>query len=123
VRPDERSLAGAVKSMLGWAGDDATFANPTRGMSIARGGLDTVLADLGAYTPYVLDEAGEDLRDAKLDVVAPVFFLGDHLGLDEPTRTQLTSLGATSVRVGPVSVHADDAITITSNELDRREAP
>ena len=96
-------------------------------MSIARGGASTpCVADLGVYTPYVLDETGEDLRDAKLDVVAPVFFLGDHLGLDEPTRrTQLTSLGATSVRVGPVEAQPrrrrnHDHV---ANEPDRREAP
>ena len=48
--------------------------------------------------------------------------MGDHLGFDEATRARLAGLGAAAVGVGPVSVHADDAIVIVSNELDRREA-
>jgi tRNA (pseudouridine54-N1)-methyltransferase len=108
VRPDERSIAGLA-----------------HGMSVARGGLDAVLADLadmGAFTPYVLDEGAADLREASLDLGNPVFFLGDHLGFDAATRARLAEIGATPLGIGPVSVHADDAVAIVWNELDRRDA-
>ncbi len=121
LRQDERSLAGMLKSMLGWAEDRDTFGEGVRGMSIARGGLDVVLADLGSdYQPYVLVEGGEDVRAAKLELANPVFFVGDHTGFDDATRARLDAIGARPISVGPVSLHADDAIAVVQNELDRR---
>jgi tRNA (pseudouridine54-N1)-methyltransferase len=112
LRQDERSLAGMLKAMLNWADEQTSFAKSLRGMSIARGGLDVVLADLGAYTPYVLEEGGKDLRGEPLRTGDPVFFIGDHQGFDAATRARLAELGAKPVSVGPISLHADDAIAI-----------
>jgi tRNA (pseudouridine54-N1)-methyltransferase len=120
IRPDERSLAGRVKNALSWEADARAFAVERQGLAAANGGLDVVVADLGAMTPYVLEEGGTDIRVATLDTENPVFFVGDHLGFDAVTRLSLASLGAIAVSVGPVSVHADDAITLVHNELDRR---
>ena len=126
VRPDERSLGGLVqKALLRTPCDDhavAAFVEHRAGIALARGGLDAALADLGAMTPYVLEEGAPDVRGAELDPCDPVFFLGDHLGFDAPTRAALDAIGARPVGIGPVSVHADDAITILSNETDRRAA-
>ncbi|HEX4513702.1 MAG TPA: tRNA (pseudouridine(54)-N(1))-methyltransferase TrmY [Polyangiaceae bacterium] len=119
LRQDERSLAGTLKKMLAYVEDKNAFDAGVRGIAIARGGLDVVLADCGAFTPYVLDEGGADVRSAKLDADNPVFFIGDHLGFSAATRARIDALGATSLSVGPISVHADDAIAILSNELDR----
>jgi tRNA (pseudouridine54-N1)-methyltransferase len=91
-----------------------------RGISIARGGLDVVLADLGAFAPYVLDEGGADVRGVDL-AGDPVFFIGDHMGFAAETRARIDALGAKSISVGPISLHADDAIAIVSNELDRHK--
>jgi tRNA (pseudouridine54-N1)-methyltransferase len=120
LRPDERSLAGAVRNLLGRTPAIETFAESTRGVSISRGGLDAVLEDLGAFVPYMLDERGADVRDAPIDLEAPVFFVGDHLGFDDDARARIAALSATSLSLGPTSLHADDAIAILSNELDRR---
>jgi tRNA (pseudouridine54-N1)-methyltransferase len=79
-----------------------------------------VLSDLGAFSGYVLEEGAPDLREAKLSLNGPVFFLGDHLGIDETARARLASLDVSPLRVGPVSLHAEDAITLAHNELDRR---
>jgi tRNA pseudouridine-54 N-methylase len=68
----------------------------------------------------VLEEAGADVRTASIDSAAPAFFIGDHLGFDDATRARLTELKPVAISLGPVSVQADDAIVITSNELDRR---
>ena len=46
--------------------------------------------------------------------------LGDHIGLHDDVRAKLDAAGARAVSLGPVSVHADDAIAIAMNELDRR---
>lgn len=122
LRPDERSLAGVMRNMLGRPRPEPIthFRESTRGVAIADGGLDAVVADLGVFVPYVLDERASDFRDAPIDLEHPVFFLGDHLGFDDATRARVIALGATALSIGPTSVHADDAIAIVSNELDRR---
>lgn len=121
LRQDERSLAGTLKKMLAFVEDKDAFDEGLRGISIARGGLDVVLRDLGALTPYVLDEGGADVRGVELDAENPVFFVGDHAGFDVDTRASIDALGAKPISVGPVSLHADDAIAVVSNEIDRRK--
>jgi len=121
LRQDERSLAGTLKKMLAYVEDKDAFDAGTRGIAIARGGLDVVVRDLGDFTPYVLDEGGADVRGAELDVENPVFFVGDHMGFSAETRARLDALGAKPISVGPISLHADDAIAILSNELDRHK--
>jgi tRNA (pseudouridine54-N1)-methyltransferase len=123
LRQDERSLAGTLKKMLGFVEDKDAFDDGVRGISIARGGLDVVVKDLGDFTPYVLDESGADVRGAELDSGKPVFFIGDHMGFSAETRARIDALGAKSISVGPISLHADDAIAILSNDLDRRVKP
>lgn len=123
LRPDERSLATLVKKALAAPREGAGFVAVRPGVAVADGGLDAVIDDLGPCTAYLLDEGGADLRAAALDAGSPAFFLGDHRGLDEGAKARIAALGATALRVGPVSVHADDAVAIVSNELDRRAAP
>lgn len=121
VRPDERCLAALVKNALARVTDGVGFAPIRDGLAVANGGLDAVLADIGGVPAYVLEEGAADVRDATLATDA-VFFVGDHLGFDAATRARLSELGATPIGVGPVSVHADDAICILLNEIDRRAA-
>ncbi|WP_394843624.1 hypothetical protein LZC95_42065 [Pendulispora brunnea] len=122
LRPDERTLAVLAQKMLSVPSGGEGFVPLRRGACIADGGLDVVLADLGPSTYYVLEEGAADVRGVELDRERPVFFLGDHLGFDEATRARLSEIGATPIGIGPISVQADDAIAILSNELDRREA-
>jgi tRNA (pseudouridine54-N1)-methyltransferase len=122
LRPDERSLAVIVQKALGQPLEGAGFTALRNGIAVASGGLDAVLADLGPGAPYLLEEGAPDVREVALDAPDPVFFLGDHLGFDEATRAVLARLGATPVGLGPVSVHAEDAIVLVANELDRRDA-
>jgi tRNA (pseudouridine54-N1)-methyltransferase len=124
LRPDERSLAVLVQKALACGDDESSgFVDVRPGVAVARGDVEHVLTDLGAATPYVLEKGAPDLRDAKgLGGADVAFVLGDHVGLDEATRSRLTAIGAQPLGVGPVAVHAEDAITIVSNELDRRES-
>jgi tRNA (pseudouridine54-N1)-methyltransferase len=123
VRPDERALALTVQRALAAPAEGPRFVELGKGVAVAAGGLDAVLADLGPATLYVLEEDAPDVRAAALAAADPAFFLGDHLGFDEATRARLAALGATAVGLGPVSVHADDAVVLITNELDRRAAP
>ena len=56
VRPDERSLARAVRKVLATAPDGPAFADRGHGFALAQGGLDAVLSDLGEFSGYVLTE-------------------------------------------------------------------
>jgi tRNA (pseudouridine54-N1)-methyltransferase len=126
LRPDERSLATLLQKSLAvpTSGDQAAVFTEVRpGVAVAEDGFGAVLADLGAMTPYLLDEAGAPLQASPLDLGAGVFFVGDHTGFEEASRALLAELGAIPVAVGPVSLHAEDAVAIVSNELDRRTHP
>jgi tRNA (pseudouridine54-N1)-methyltransferase len=122
VRPDERSLALLVQKALAAPVAGASFTTVRPGVAVANDGLAAVLADLGERSFYLLEERAADLRDIALDLADPVFFLGDHHGLSAASAGCLATFDATPICVGPVSVHADDAVTLVVNELDRREA-
>ena len=122
VRPDERALAALIKKTLSSREDEnATgFVDVKTGIAIAKGGVDVVLADVGDIAKFVLDEQGSDFREIDdLGRNDAAFFIGDHLGFDAATDAQLKSIGATSIRVGPVSLHAEDVVTLVANQLDR----
>lgn len=133
IRPDERMLAITVQKALARGATDAApnvFVEIRPGLAVARGGVDAVLADLGSdrhgetrsLATYVLEENARDLRDGPLASDDVVVFVGDNHGFDEPTRARLAAAGAVAIGVGPISLHADDAITIVCNEMDRRSS-
>jgi tRNA (pseudouridine54-N1)-methyltransferase len=125
IRPDERSLATLAKKVLASdidAGATA-FVAARPGVAVARGGIEGVLTDLGTRAPFVLEEGAPDVREAVgVDHPDAVFFLGDHLGLSEAVRARLGADGARPIAVGPTSLHAEDAVAIVLNEIDRRGA-
>lgn len=116
LRPDERSLAVLVQKALGAPRSAPGFTAVRPGVAVADGGLAEVLADLGALPRFVLDERGEDVRGVTLPREGAAYFLGDHLGMPEAVQD---ALGARGISVGPVSVHAEDAVAVLCNELDR----
>lgn len=129
VRPDERTLGVLAQKALARAPLDSevgVFVEIRPGLAVARGGADVVIADLerrGAFVPVVLDEDAPDLRSTRFDDASSshiAIFVGDHFGFDDVSRTHISALDPIIVSVGPVSVHADDAIAVLSNELDRR---
>ena len=122
LRPEERNVATLIKKVLARTYEGGPFARVRDGIAVADGGLETVVADLAPGTPYVLEEGAPDVRGVELDLENAIFFAGDHLGFNAETRAAIASLGAVPISIGPVSLHAEDAITIVSNETDRRAA-
>jgi tRNA (pseudouridine54-N1)-methyltransferase len=123
LRPDERSLAVLMKKVLAAANDRGgpSFATVRPGIAVAEGGLAAVLDDLRAARFYVLEEGAPDIRlERELGAPGAAFFIGDHLGFDDVTREALRVAGARALGLGPVSVHAEDAVAVVTNELDRR---
>jgi tRNA (pseudouridine54-N1)-methyltransferase len=120
IRPEERSLATLAQKMLAVGRDGAGFVSMRPGLAVSHDGLPAVLAELGGATPYVLEEGAPDIRATPVDLGHAVFFFGDHLGFEGSVRGELATLGAIPLGLGPVSVHAEDAVTLVVNELDRR---
>jgi tRNA (pseudouridine54-N1)-methyltransferase len=116
LRPDERSLAVLAQKALAAPRSGGGFTGVRPGVAVADGGLAEVLGDVGALPRFVLDERGEDVRGVALPRGGAVYFLGDHLGMSDAVQN---SLGAKGICVGPVSVHAEDAVAVLCNELDR----
>ncbi|MCL2448695.1 MAG: hypothetical protein FWD17_07105, partial [Polyangiaceae bacterium] len=98
------------------------FEDVKPGVAVSAAGADAVFADLPRGAAYVLDETGSDVRYEALAHDESIFFVGDHLGFDAATHARLDAFGARRISVGPQSLHAEDAVAIVSNELDRRES-
>jgi tRNA (pseudouridine54-N1)-methyltransferase len=129
LRPDERSLATVIKKALALPPATAAFSQVRAGIMIAEGGIETFERELADSKVYLLDEAGEDLREslptARESLPTPTdvtFFLGDHIGLDPHALARIHAFGARALCVGPLSLHSEDVITLVHNELDRRTA-
>lgn len=118
LRPDERSLSVLLQKVLAtdYGGHDLVIMRP--GVSVAGGGLARVLADAPGARTFVLDEGAPDLRSADLSGDDLLFVLGGHEGIPDADRARIAH--AQAIGIGPVSVHADDAVAIVVNELDRR---
>jgi len=114
LNPDERSAASLIKKALSIPRGDQ-FRESTPGVAVRRGGLAGLLAE---HPFAVLHEDGEDLQKAA--VLPENVLLSDHLNFTEE-EAELVS-GCPSFSVGPLSLHANSAITLLLNEHDRRNA-
>lgn len=112
--PDERNIAGLIKKALALP-CGTVFREASPGVAVRKGGLAGVLAEYGCA---VLDEGGRDVRG--VEAVPETFILSDHLDFTEEERGMVQDLPACSL--GPCVLHADTAIAVLHNELDRRES-
>ena len=124
LRPDERSLATLVKKTLqAMPTPGASFQEVRPGIELRLGDVPEILAEAGSAPCFVLDEAGDDLREQSIAADDAWFFIGDHLGFDVVSRALLERHGCQPISVGPISLHSDDVVALVSNELDRRFSP
>jgi tRNA (pseudouridine54-N1)-methyltransferase len=114
LHPDERSIAALLRKSLSLP-VGTMFRCSTPGIYVRAAGLEALVTE---HPCAVADEDGQDIRN--MDVLPTAFVLSDHLNLTEEERSQLS--GQPRVSVGPRSLHADHAITMIHNEMDRREA-
>jgi tRNA (pseudouridine54-N1)-methyltransferase len=66
----------------------------------------------------ILDRKGEDIREVTLPQ-HPLFVMTDHIPMPRKALRHLARLGALSVSLGPVMLHASQCITLIHNQLDR----
>jgi tRNA (pseudouridine54-N1)-methyltransferase len=114
LSPDERSTAALVRKALSLPVGEV-YRESSPGILVRRAGVSGLVAG-GGFS--VLSESGEDVRGAG-DLPAG-FLLSDHLDFSAEEEALLA--GLPRISVGPRVVHADHAITVLQNELDRRGA-
>ncbi|MFB6121109.1 MAG: tRNA (pseudouridine(54)-N(1))-methyltransferase TrmY [Halobacteriaceae archaeon] len=120
ARPDERTLAGLVRSALDAAedavGHRAVESSP--GVTVSKRGLKPTLEDVARRRTVVhLHEDGDPLpaTDPPAD---PVFVLSDHRDFTDDEMALLDDAGDRRVSLGPKAIHADHATAVAHNYLD-----
>lgn len=115
-QPDIRSNAALLRKALEHGSRVEREVSP--GILASRATLPEALDRLGA--PYVyLKEGGKDIRGTSLPSDA-TFVLSDNQDLTPEEEQAVRSLEPLVVGLGPHSLHADQAIVLVQNELDRR---
>ncbi|NYT06660.1 MAG: tRNA (pseudouridine(54)-N(1))-methyltransferase TrmY [Methanomicrobiales archaeon] len=114
LNPDERSTASLIRKALSLPRGDV-FRESTPGLAVRRGGLAELLAD---HPFAVLHENGTDLR--KAGSLPENVLLSDHLNFTADEEEIVS--GCPAFSVGPLSLHANAAISLLLNEHDRRSA-
>ncbi len=125
LNPDERStvalLSRALEHPLPPGGREVTV-HP--GVHVSRRGLAEVLgAEASAGRRLVLlDEGGRDGWTGEVATAASggaTFVLGDDTGLSAAHLTEVRSMGALELGLGPLPLHTDHCIVVVHNLLDR----
>ena len=121
LRPDERSLGILLKKTLAHRGSEPVFRTMRPGIAMASGDIEIVLADAPLSRVFLLEEGACDVRaEPELGATDVLIVVGDHEGVDATSKSRLAGCGARLMGVGPLSIHAEDAIAIVQNEMDRR---
>ena len=120
LAPDERSTAARIRDAIA-AREEAIGHQPASvspGVETYRRGLEPTLRDLAAdATVVVLHEDGDPVVDVR-PPADPLFVLSDHRAFADREADLLASVADRRVRLGPETLHADQAITVAHNWLD-----
>ena len=118
LNPDERSTAALVRTALERR-DEAVGrveVETTPGVFLSKRDFAAVLDEIEG-TLVELHADGDPVVD--VDPPAdPAFVLSDHRDFTDREAALLEDRGDASVRLGPVRLHADQAITVAHNYLD-----
>jgi len=121
MSPDERSIAGLIVKALKLESNKC-WKRSSPGVYISNRGLDDLLHHSGYKIVYMTEE-GEDMRELmrREKLKDCLFILGDHLGVDKKHEELIKKHVWKSLSVSPLSLQADQCITIINYELDRDE--
>ncbi len=119
---DERNVAGHIRKALGLDVSDE-WREVHSGVYVVRKGLAELLEELSdRYNVYYLREDGRDIREVVAEMRDPLFVVGDHKGLLPEQERIVTNFATDIISVSPLSLQAEQCITIVHCELDRFEA-
>ncbi len=117
LSPDERNIASFIKIALGFP-LGSVFREVMPGLLVKKGGLSDIISER-QYA--LLDENGTDVRKRNSDSPLPdAYILSDNRNFTPEEMILLQDLPKYSL--GPAVVHADHAIVLLLNELDRRSS-
>ena len=116
LSPDERNIAAAIKPALAIPAGK-TFRQAGPGLLCRMGTLSEHLAEK-RYA--VLDESGTDIRRVQTPDIPDAFLLSDNQNFTDDEQDLIGTLPRYSL--GPAIVHADHAIVLILNEIDRRRS-
>ncbi|MHB8586950.1 MAG: tRNA (pseudouridine(54)-N(1))-methyltransferase TrmY [Thermoplasmatota archaeon] len=123
--PDERSTAALIRRALGTPVTGRVWQEATPGVEIAKMDFEMAVNEIAGHARatgggvHVLEESGPDVRLATVRD-ADAFVVGDHEGFTPQELETLQSAQAHPLSVGPRSLHAEHAVVVLWNELDRR---
>ncbi len=120
MSPDERSIAGLLRSALETRMelDDGEERQSTPGIYVSNRTTASVLRELAATTTLIhLHEDGESVTDIAVPT-EPTVVLSDHQEVTDNEQALLGELADHRVRLGPEILHTDHAIAITNHWLD-----
>lgn len=122
LNPDERSTASLIRNALMKPVGDDEEVRSSPGVYVTRMPFGEVLRKLSGKGSFVyLREDGTDCREYDFPG-NPIFVLGDNRDLTPEEESELMSYVPDTIRIGPLSLHADHCMIIIHNEADRREA-
>jgi tRNA (pseudouridine54-N1)-methyltransferase len=120
LNPDERSTGALIQKALEKRDqiDDAEEIESTPGIFITNSSLKDVVKKVGKNGTkiFMLHEEGRDIREVTLPENS-AFMLSDHLNFSPEEEKVLASYDRLSL--GPKILHADHAIIVLHNEMDR----
>lgn len=120
LNPDERSTAALIRHALEAAEEAVGHleVESTPGVHVSNRGLDAILERVVGEGPVLqLHEAGRPIVDVDVPV-DPTFVISDHRDPETDEQDRLDDVLDDRLRVGPRSLHANQAITVTHNWLD-----
>lgn len=120
LHPDERSAAALIRTALEAARDAVgPLENEVRpGTFVSKRGVEQVVRDLANEGTVVqLHEDGLAAGDTE-PPADPVFVLSDHRDFSTEEQTLLVEVADEQVSLGPVPIHADQAVAVANNWVD-----
>ncbi|MCA1818492.1 MAG: tRNA (pseudouridine(54)-N(1))-methyltransferase TrmY [Halobacteriales archaeon] len=123
LHPDERSTAARLQQALQVAWSVPDWKEVQRGLSVARFGLEELMADLkGKGAPVLLDPDGAPV-ESWTPPADPILLLSDHVPFTKAEYAFLDGLGAERVSLGPHWYHGNHAIAVAQWWMDRHAKP
>lgn len=121
LHPDERSTAALIRNALEQR-EEAIGHMPVEtsaGVSLTRMGLDATLSNLDEDGVVCqLHEDGDPIGESQ-PPENPIFVLSNHTDLDDTAAEIVDKYADRRVSLGPEPLHADHAISVVHNWLDR----
>ncbi len=122
LNPDERSTVALLSRALdARLPRDGRWIEVQPGIHVARRGLQQVLDDLRDAPLVLLDEDADQEGShlpSRLGKDEATFVLGDNKGLTDGQFSQVRSMSALEICLGPLPLHTDHCIVVVHNIMD-----